>query len=891
MTQQDMHQPHDNKAQPPMAPDPAAGLHLTPWQGVVLGWIGLLALAFFHWLPSSYWRMVGWPWILIWQAGFLSLGIWLVWMLRQFNTPFRPLGYGLDWLLGVTALVMVLSAVVAPFPLLALWNVVFAAGFGLLIYSTRNWLSVSPPLQRWWWLGLCLTGIITGVISLVLWRPNEGMFAVGNFAAAIRNSRPLGHHNFVGGYLVLILPLVFAFAQAHKGWQRWLGWLGVAVLMVGVLVSGSRGAALGFLVWLGVTLITLVLQSKGAQRRTMVAMGLVAVLVVSAGLLANPRTRDLITNFRASDDGPVEIATIGDGPTRDRLFMMQIGVNIIKDRPILGVGPGQMVRVSDLYRPIAAGRGLSGIQQLHNTPVHIMGELGLAGLGLYLAFIAVVGLLWWRLVRTAQGADRTLAYGIGGGFLAYGIASLTDYQLENIGIASFLSLYLVTLVHWGDQYHLQPLSPLPIRLRRLLSLLTLALLAAIFSLWLPVTGALYFGRSAIQAFNAGRYGDAERQWDVAAEMHRYDPTYDAIAAQQMLELRSGLEAEEDQQLVTNIARQRFSHALALAPNDFHFNQNLAVLNWPDAPDNAEIYASRAVQLLPRNNSYTYYLLARIYLAQGRPQAAQAALLLQSLTNPEFLTMPVWDTPPLAELEQQVVTAFVAEYADLLRTISPQSNMYASLYEPLQIVCWWHQQSCPADLPPTPLRPIVQAILIADQDPDQASAFVEQTLATADTVPIDEHESLLLLQLWLDPDTDIETYMQADSTDMSADEMAAIRQHIAAHRTLADWLTSVSEPLSSLTRNRLDLGYRNQLAASISLGLVPEGLNQQTMVHLLRLFRVLPREVPSLENRIEALRTQALGLPHPSRNQFQLSHSLADVDYDQGVSLEQQDHDG
>ena len=847
------------------------------WQGMWLGWVGLLCLAVFHWMPFSYWRMMGWPWILIWQAGFFSLGIWLVWMLRQFDVPFRRLGYGLDWLLGITTLVMLLSAAFSPFPQLAIWNVVLAGCFGLLIYVVRNFLGGSVDLQRWFWLGLCLTGIITGVISLAMWQPSLEMFQAGDFSAAIRNARPLGHHNFVGGYLVLILPVVFAFAQAHKGWQRWVGWVGVAVLTLGLLVSGSRGAGLGFIVWLLVTLSFLIGRSQGTQRRTMIAVSLAALLLISAGLLANPRTRTLITNFRENNDSPVDVATIGDGPTRDRLFMMQLSANIIKDRPILGIGPGNMVRVSNLYRPIDAGRGLSGIQQLHNTPVQLMGELGLAGLALYAAFIVVVGRLWWQLQHKAQGGDRLFAYGIGGGFLAYGISSLTDYQLENIGIASFLALYVVALVHLADVYDgsgigTKTAAGLPIRLRRMLSLGAVALLAAFFSVWLPISGALYFGRMATHDFNMGRYGDAERKWDVAAEMHRHDPTYDAIAGQQMLDLKAGADSTADQQALKEAAVEHFNRALALSPTDIHFNQNLAVLTLADSPETAEVYASRAAQLLTRSDSYTYYLLAQVHLAQNQPAAAATALLLQSLTNPGFLTMPMWGTAPLAELHQPVTEAFIAEYSDILRNLSPGSIQYASLYESLQLICWWHQLACPTDLPEASKRPIIEALLLIEEDADQALEVVNQALL--DPAQRDDWESLSLLRFWLDPEQySVAHFQEHVDSDLTSEDIESITSHIKSHRDLREWLVSLTQPVPEPTREVLFLSYRNQSASLIRLALLPEGLDQYGVANLLGLFALLPREVPLLDNRIDQIRTEQLNLPHPVRNNFQLTHNI------------------
>ncbi|NJL49221.1 MAG: hypothetical protein HC929_19410 [Leptolyngbyaceae cyanobacterium SM2_5_2] len=53
-------------------------------------------------------------------------------------------------------------------------------------------------------------------------------------------------------------------------------------------------------------------------------------------------------------------------------------------------------------------------------------------------------------------------------------------------------------------------------------------------------------------------------------------------------------------------------------------------------------------------------------------------------------------------------------------------------------------------------------------------------------------------------------------------------------------------------------------------LQPSHLQVYSLVDKLELFQPWPREFPKLDRRIEALRTQALGLPHPTHHHFRLS---------------------
>jgi putative inorganic carbon (HCO3(-)) transporter len=414
-------------------------------------WPSVAVFVGFSWLPLSYFRMVGWPWILLWQGGFLALVIWLIVRLRQFQQPFYSLGHGLDgWLLTLMS-VLAVSSLRSPFPRVALLNASLAVTYGLGIYAYRNWVDQSWLTRRRLGLGLVTVAAGVALISLTLWRPTADLWQSQNFMTAIRNHQPLGHHNFVGGYLGLMLPLAVAAALSLSGIWRWAAAASVGLITVALYVSGSRGAALGLVVWLLVTWIGGLVRADKTHRWRWGLMGLVTLGGVGLALATNPRIR-----------GWFSTTGTPDGPTLDRWFMLRLGGNILQDRPLVGVGPGVMSRVSNLYRPIEPGAGLDHIQQLHNTPVQLAGELGLPGLVLYMAGLFLIGRLWWRLWRLPLTAeDRYLLGGIGGAFLAYGVSSLTDYQLENIPIAGTLLALVVLLISLADAYGLPRVSQSP----------------------------------------------------------------------------------------------------------------------------------------------------------------------------------------------------------------------------------------------------------------------------------------------------------------------------------------------------------------------------------------------------------------------------------------------
>lgn len=816
-----------------------------PWDA--LPWLSLVVFVGFSWLPLSYYRMVGWPWILLWQGGWLALLGWGVVRLRWLQRPFYRLGYGFDgWLLAI-GIILVLSSVRSPFPRVALWNASLAASYGLGLYAYRNWENRnqgSPSgdrqakrsentARRQLGQGLVVVAAGVALISLALWRPDAAMWGSENFWLAIRNHQPLGHHNFVGGYLVLVLPLAVAMAWAASGIGR-LGFVLAAVLIATALyVSGSRGAALGLVVWLVVAWMGGIARAKPSQRWRWGLMGLATLGGVGLALATNPRIR-----------GWLSTAGTTDGPTLDRWFMLRLGGNILRDRPLVGVGPGVMSRVSNLYRPIETGAGLDHIQQLHNTPVQLAGELGWPGLILYLVGIVLGGRLWWRLWQLPLArADRHLLGGIGGGFLAYGVSSLTDYQLENIAIAGTLVALVVLLLRLAEAYGLPQAEVKPSQ-RRLASLALWTWMGLLFYVWLPFTLTVGFGALADGAFYQQQLNLADSRWHKATLLSPWDPTAAAVASETLYELDAVLGDSEAKDNVRSLVLDYARQAQAAAPNDVWFNQNLAVLYQLEDPAQALPYAHRAVRLLPRNLNHGYWLLGELLLATEQEPEAIAAFTQEALVNPESLTYPGWNQPPLQALYPAVVEQTLAEYDQLLAEVDPSDPGYGSLYENRTVLGWWVGQ--PLDsLDVNHLRPIVQALFLAETNPQRALAQLEDHLAT------DASPSAQLLAAWLDPATHWPAYLEGFDPPLDVDTI--LIEESLSTQPLRPWLTAVASPPSRGQRTAIAFAYRNYQARYITLMLAPENLEVHPVIARLELFRPWPREFPALDRRLASLR--------------------------------------
>ena len=118
-----------------------------------------------------------------------------------------------------------------------------------------------------------------------------------------------------------------------------------------------------------------------------------------------------------------------DLTARERVVMLHVGLRLVREHPVAGIGPGQVKHVYPTYAPPEALRRHTG--HLHDTPLQIAVERGLVGLALWLwifvaFFVRAVGVL--RRVPAQAAADRALVVGALAAVAAFLVAGLFEYN-------------------------------------------------------------------------------------------------------------------------------------------------------------------------------------------------------------------------------------------------------------------------------------------------------------------------------------------------------------------------------------------------------------------------------------------------------------------------------
>ena len=336
---------------------------------------------------------------------------------------------------------------------LALGRVQQYCAEGLLVY----WLVVNAvrdlrTLRGTFWL-LLAAGSLLSVLCLYQdltgsYRQEFGGLAYRNFQVSDepveptvvqrrqqwdRAQGPVDEPNRFAQILIVLVPLAaFLFRTAPSPSHRLLAALLGGLTLTGVGLTLSRGGLLTL------ALLAIAMALLRWVRGWQVTAGAVALLIVFSAVspffLARVRSIAEAAHVLGGDPYQRQEA---DGAIRGRVTEMLAALHVFRDHPVLGVGPGQFARF--YFQRYAANadikfRDIAVPRRAHNLYLEMGAELGLLGLGTFLALVAGLMRALWRarrlaLARDGQAADLAAALWLSlFAYLATGVFLHLSYQ-------------------------------------------------------------------------------------------------------------------------------------------------------------------------------------------------------------------------------------------------------------------------------------------------------------------------------------------------------------------------------------------------------------------------------------------------------------------------------
>lgn len=208
----------------------------------------------------------------------------------------------------------------------------------------------------------------------------------GGVNPGIRSIIPsfIGNQNFFGMFLVGVLPAIVLLGAQAKGKVAQYYYILVGVISLWALIlSGSRGALLGFGAMSLVLLFTLIFR-KFPKKAWIGVMG----MIVTAGLFYG-------AFFALTRSNSVEGVAAAQQTTQTRYIIWADSLKVIAQSPVVGTGSGNFFIAFEKLRDITLA-GSERFDDAHNLFLNIAATTGLPALAVFLVIIGLSFLLAWR---------------------------------------------------------------------------------------------------------------------------------------------------------------------------------------------------------------------------------------------------------------------------------------------------------------------------------------------------------------------------------------------------------------------------------------------------------------------------------------------------------------
>ncbi len=231
-----------------------------------------------------------------------------------------------------------------------------------------------------------------------------------------RSFSSFGNPAFLGGYLVLLLPVAIWFLLTARSKWRYFAVGLTALLLAGLAASYTRGAWLGLAAGLPVFFV-LYYYSRPEKRVLTPTVAMIGGLVLLALLAFPGNLARLVSIFDLFGEG-----------AQGRFLMWRVTLAMIVDNPFLGIMPGSylylypeyQIPLVSLYRYLFTG-------QAHNDYLQLLAEFGLVGFTLLLlplwGLTRRLGQSWRE--RRPSGMEAALL----GGLVALAVHALFNFPL------------------------------------------------------------------------------------------------------------------------------------------------------------------------------------------------------------------------------------------------------------------------------------------------------------------------------------------------------------------------------------------------------------------------------------------------------------------------------
>ena len=306
-------------------------------------------------------------------------------------------------------------------------------------------------------IGLYLVTIGLGFKKRIHWKKTPiiaglVLYLVGALISTLLSDNPLMGFPYFRNFWRLGLPFIVLFALKDQPVERYIRIMGFVAIAIGLYALAPKlrlfyalsglitllAAILSFgrSIWLGViTIIVVFLLALVPQKAKKISFA-VTLIVIASFWFSSDYLRK--TEFAKSALGSRMLSITSLKANKNRLMMWEAGVEIVKDHPILGLGPNMFHLMIPYYNKISDKNKQKSQHPpslgVHNIYLQNWIDFGLTGLlGFLLIFLLLISAIKHKINRynIRQSLDHALLLGIMAGICGFLVAGFFENNFRD----------------------------------------------------------------------------------------------------------------------------------------------------------------------------------------------------------------------------------------------------------------------------------------------------------------------------------------------------------------------------------------------------------------------------------------------------------------------------
>jgi len=391
--------------------------------------------------PLALGGVQGWTISLIHMVTLFALTAFIIekslsWDWEWIKTP-------LDKPILILAILVILSTVFSLLPFTSIWSSVLLLNYGVVYYLTLQMVRTRTQFRQLAYLVVGMAGLlgIIGLLKIFCGNPFPWWNYTDFQIEPNRLSSTFGNANHFAGYMEMTIPLLIGLSLTGiTGIKRFFMVCIGVLLFLSLMLSLSRGGWIGAIAGLLFMAGVLLTEHRFKKRKVLVALA-GGICVVAFSVLTSTATVERILALEKKEG------------LQARMMAWQGTVEMIKDHPLLGTGPGTFATVYTQYHPPGFYRRYFAA---HNDYLQVTAETGLPLIPVMIWMIIALYKNGFKKLNNPSRLVRGITLGAMAGITGILVHSLTDFNLH-IPANAILFTVLAALVT----------SPIPIDSERL----------------------------------------------------------------------------------------------------------------------------------------------------------------------------------------------------------------------------------------------------------------------------------------------------------------------------------------------------------------------------------------------------------------------------------------